>query len=92
MFFLALTHQYVNNTITIQNSIVIGDITRDCSDNRDTSTISEIYGLKAIPAVAATSSFGDPGGRTGISFPYFSGDNMIPMHPFTSIGSYPASK
>jgi hypothetical protein len=52
-----------------------------------------MYGTKAIPAVSATSTAGvDPGGRLGISFPYFSGDNEIPFHPFTGIESYPASK
>jgi hypothetical protein len=90
--FLALTHQFGNNSITIRNSIVIGDITQDCSDVPDTTTLSEVYGFKVIPAVSSTSSPGDPGGRSGVSFPYFSGDNEIPFHPFTGIESYPASK
>jgi hypothetical protein len=75
--FLALTHQFGNNSITIRNSIVIGDITQDCSDVPDTTTLSEVYGFKVIPAVSSTSS---------------PGDNEIPFHPFTGIESYPASK
>ncbi len=67
--------------------MVIGDITQDCSDIPDATTLSAIYSTKAIPDVSAS-----PGGRTGISFPYFSGDNMVPRHPWTSVGSYPASK
>ncbi|CAF4180601.1 unnamed protein product, partial [Rotaria magnacalcarata] len=30
-----------------------------------------------------------PGGRSDISFPYFSRDNMMPVHPWSSIGAYP---
>jgi len=71
--------------------LVIGDITQNCADTIDTTTLSEIYGKKIVPLIAGSSS-SDLRGRVGISFPYFSGDNMIPQHPWTSIGSYPASK
>ncbi|CAF0819146.1 unnamed protein product [Rotaria sp. Silwood1] len=86
----AASHEFGNNSIKIRNSIVAGAITpNDCSDVPDTTTLSEQFGSKAIPKVSATSSSGNPGGRTGISFPYFSRDNMIPRHPWTSIGAYP---
>ncbi len=91
-FFLALLHIFGNNSITIRNSLIIGDITQDCTDIQDTTTLSEIYGTKAIPTVSSTSSAGNAGGRSGVSFPYFSCNNMVPVHPWTSVGSYPASK
>ena len=72
---------------------MIGAITpNDCSDVPDTTTVSAIYSTKAVPLVSATSGNGDPGGRSGISFPTFSLDNMMPRHPWTSIGAYPCSK
>ncbi|CAF2963963.1 unnamed protein product [Rotaria sp. Silwood2] len=86
----AASHEFGNNSIIIRNSIVAGAITpNDCSDVPDTTTLSEQYDLKAIPMVSATSSSGNPGGRSGISFPYFSPDNMMPRHPWTSVGAYP---
>ncbi|CAF3592631.1 unnamed protein product [Rotaria sordida] len=86
----ATSHQFGNNSITIRNSIVAGAITQnDCSDTPDSTTLSEQYGSKAIPLVSATSSSGNSGGRTGITFPYFSRDNMMPSHPWTGIGAYP---
>jgi hypothetical protein len=85
-------HIFGNNSITITNSLIIGDITQDSTDLPDTTTLSEIYGTKIIPTVSSTSSAGNPGGRSGVSFPYFSGDNMVPRHPWASVGSYPASK
>ena len=85
-------HTFANNSITVRNSLIIGDITQDCTDVPDTTTLSEIWGSKIVPLVSSTSSAGDPGNRVGLSFPYFSGDNMVPHHPWTSIGSYPASK
>jgi hypothetical protein len=91
-YYLALLHIFANNSITVRNSLIIGDITQDCTDLPDTTTLSEIWGSKVVPIVSATSSPGDPGGRSGLSFPYFSGDNMVPHHPWTSIGAYPASK
>lgn len=90
--FLALGHQVSNNTIAVHNSLIIGDISRDCSDVQDTTTLSETWGKKVIPHVSGTGVGGAPDGRVGISFPYFSGDNMIPKHPWTGIGTYPASK
>ena len=90
--FVALVHQASNPTITIRNSIVIGDTTQDCTDVPDNSTLSEKYGVKVIPRVYAASSDDAPAGRAGISFPYFSGDNMLPQHPWSGIGTYPASK
>ena len=73
--------------------MVIGAITpNDCSDVRDTTSVSAINGPTAIPTVAARASNGEPSARTGISFPYFSGDNMIPRHPYASVGNYPCSK
>ncbi|CAF2125989.1 unnamed protein product [Rotaria magnacalcarata] len=84
------THIFGNNSMTIRNSLVIGAITpNDCSDVPDTTTRSEQYGSKAIPIVSAISSSGSPGGRSDISFPYFSRDNMMPVHPWSSIGAYP---
>ena len=71
--------------------MVVGDITKDCTDLRDTSTLSETYGTQVVPLVSSTSSSAHLGNRVGISFPYFSGDNMIPRHPWTSVGAYPAS-
>ncbi|CAF3637436.1 unnamed protein product [Rotaria sp. Silwood1] len=86
----ALSHETGNNSIIIRNSIVIGAITpNDCNDIPDNTTLSEKYGATAKPLVSATSSSTDPGGRSGISFPYFSGDNMMPRHPWSGIGSYP---
>jgi hypothetical protein len=52
-----------------------------------------MYAQTAIPTVSATSSDGDAGGRSGIVFPFISGgDNMMPYHPWTSIGAYPCGK
>jgi hypothetical protein len=90
--FLALLHEFGNNSITIRNSLIIGDITQDCTDLPDTTTLSAQYSLTAIPIVSATSSAGDPGGRSGVSFPYFSGNNLVPHHPWTCVSAYPASK
>lgn len=90
--FSALSHVFVVNTIDIHNSIIIGDITKDCTDVPDTTTVSEIFGLSCIPHVSGTATGNGPDGRVGISFPYFSGDNMVPRHPWSSVGSYPASK
>jgi hypothetical protein len=81
-----------NNTITIQNSLVIGGITpNDCNDVVDLTTINLIYAPTSIPSVSATSVQGeDAGGRSGIVFPFISGgDNMIPRHPWTNIDAYP---
>lgn len=63
----------------------------DCSDRRDLTTVSATFGVKAVPVVSNQGSDGDPVGRVGISFPYFSNDNLIPNHPFTSISAYPSS-
>ncbi|CAF4841974.1 unnamed protein product, partial [Rotaria socialis] len=52
-------------------------------------TLSEKFGSTAVPRVSGTQSSGSSSGRTGISFPYFTGFNMIPMHPWSSIGNYP---
>jgi hypothetical protein len=91
--FSAVTHQAGNNSITIQNSIVIGAITpNDCSDVPDSTTVSAQYNGKAIPLVSQDSSADGPGSRVGISFPTFSLDNMMPRHPWTSIGAYPCGK
>ena len=88
-----LSHVAEDSTTIIRNSMIIGAITpNDCSDIRDTTTVSAKNGLTAIPTVAAKASDGEPSARTGISFPYFSGDNMIPRHPYTSVGNYPCSK
>lgn len=59
----------------------------------NSTTVSALYSQTAIPTVSATSSDGDPGGRSGIIFPFISGgDNMIPYHPWTSIDAYPCGK
>ena len=93
IFILAAAHIAGGNTITIRNSLIIGAITlNDCNDVRDTSTISALNGLTTIPVVAPQFANGEPSGRTGISFPYFSLDNMMPRHPYTGIGAYPASE
>ena len=90
---LATSHEIGNNSVIVRNSLIIGAITpNDCSDTPDPTTISAINSPTAVPRVSATSSSGNPGGRTGISFPYFSRDNMIPRHPYTSIGAYPCRK
>ncbi len=69
--------------------MVIGSITpNDCNDIPDTSTISITNCPKAFPTVSA----GNLGDRSGIVFPYFSGDNMMPRHPWTGIDAYPCSK
>ncbi len=73
----------------IRNSMVIGSITpNDCNDIINTTTISIINSPTAIPTVSA-GNFGD---RSGIVFPFFSGDNLIPHHPWTGIETYPCSK
>lgn len=91
--FLATSHATGGNTITIRNSLVIGSITpNDCSDTRDLTTVSAKYALTAIPGVVASGPNGEPRVRAGISFPTFSLDNMMPRHPYTGIGAYPASK
>lgn len=91
--FLATSHVFKNSSVIIRNSMIIGAITpNDCSDTPDPNTVSAVNSQTAIPRVSASSSDGSPGGRTGISFPYFSRDNMIPRHPYTSIGAYPCSK
>ena len=76
----------------IRNSIIVGaSLTNDCVDIRDKTRLSEIYADKAFPSVAPTGADGEPSGRTGISFPYFSLSNKMPKHAWTSIGAYPAS-
>lgn len=88
-----MTHTAGGNTITIRNSLIIGaSINNDCDDVRDKTTLSERMASSAMPGVAEKGSDGEPVGRTGISFPYVSGFNMIPTHPFTSVGAYPMSK
>ncbi|CAF1377186.1 unnamed protein product, partial [Adineta steineri] len=86
-----LTHMPGNNSIVIQNSLVIGSITPDdCDDVLDTTSNNVIYAATAIPSVSATSTDTDPGGRSGIVFPFISGgDNMMPRHPWTNIDAYP---
>lgn len=71
---------------------MIGDITQNCADLPDLTTLSEVYGNKVIPVVSGTAVGNGPAGRVGISFPYFSADNRIPLHQWTGIGGYPASK
>ena len=92
--YIALTHTAGNSTVVVQNSIVIGSITpNDCEDIVDATTTNTIYADKATPTVSATSSDGDAGGRSGIVFPFISGgDNMLPRHPWTSIGAYPCGE
>ncbi|CAF3397266.1 unnamed protein product, partial [Rotaria socialis] len=86
----AVSHEFSNNSIIIRNSMVLGAITpNDCDDIPDTTTLSEKFGSTAVPRVSGTQSSGSSSGRTGISFPYFTGFNMIPMHPWSSIGNYP---
>jgi hypothetical protein len=90
---LAVSHVAGNNSIVIRNTMVIGSITpNDCNDTLNTTTVNWINGQKAFPTVSATSSTGDPGGRSGIVFPFFSLDNMMPRHPWTNIDAYPCSK
>jgi hypothetical protein len=75
--------------------MVIGSITpNDCGDVPDRTTLSAQWVFKAIPHVSATSVLSqDPGGRVGLSFPYFSSaGNEMPMHPYTCISAYPTSK
>ena len=89
----ALTHVPANNSIIVQNSLVIGSITpNDCNDLLDTTSNNLVYAQTAIPSVSATSSDSDAGGRSGIVFPFISGgDNMMPRHPWTNIDAYPCS-
>ncbi|CAF2873113.1 unnamed protein product [Rotaria sp. Silwood2] len=85
-----LTHEFSNNSIIIRNSLVIGAITpNDCNDVPDMTTLSEFYSSRAIPLVSATAHSENLAGRAGITFPYFSGNNLIPAHPYTSIAVYP---
>ncbi len=82
-----------NNTITIRNSLVIGAITpNDCGDTVDQTTVNILYSPKAVPIVSATSSDGYAGGRSGIVFPYMSGNNLMPFHPWSGIDAYPTSE
>ncbi|CAF1678009.1 unnamed protein product, partial [Adineta ricciae] len=87
----ALTHVPANNSIIVQNSLVIGSITpNDCNDLLDTTSNNLVYAGTAIPSVSATSSDGYAGGRSGVVFPFISGgDNMMPRHPWTNIDAYP---
>ena len=80
-----------NNTIIIQNSLVIGSITpNDCNDVVGLNTINTLYAETAIPSVSATSDTNIAGGRSGIVFPFISGgNNMMPVHPWTNIDAYP---
>lgn len=72
---------------------MIGSITpNDCNDILNTTSINIINSQKAIPTVSSTSSSGNPGDRSGIVFPFFTGDNMMPHHPWTNIGAYPCIK
>ncbi len=89
-----MTHVADNNFVYISNSIVVGAITpNDCGDTIDMTTLNTMNAQTAIPTVSATSSDGDPGGRSGIVFPYiFGGDNMMPHHPWTGIDAYPCGK
>ena len=92
-FLLALLHQFGNNSVKISNSLIIGDITNDCTDTNNMTTLSAQYSLPAIPLISATSVRStSSGGRVGVSFPSFSGDNMVPRHPWTGVGRYPGSK
>lgn len=89
----AISHVAGDNYVIVRNSFIAGAITQnDCSDTRDRTTINSKWNAKAIPGVADTDTSGEPLARVGIAFPYFSGDNMMPKHPYTSIGAYPASK
>ncbi|CAF3091006.1 unnamed protein product [Rotaria socialis] len=86
----ALSHVVGNNTITIQNSVVIGAITpNDCGDTVDQTPINILYSQKAVPTVSANSSGGSAGGRCGIVFPYMGLYNMMPSHPWSGMDSYP---
>lgn len=92
-FSLATSHIAGNNSVIIRNSIIIGSITpNDCNDTLNATSINIINSQQAIPTVSSTSSSGNSGGRSGIVFPSFSGDNMMPRHPWTGIGAYPCSK
>ncbi len=82
-----------NNTITIRNSLAIGAITpNDCGDTVDQTPINILYSPKAVPIVSATSSDGYAGGRSGIVFPYMSGNNLMPFHPWSGIDAYPTGE
>jgi hypothetical protein len=89
-----LTHVAGDNFVYIRNSLVVGAITpNDCGDIADPTTLSAMYAPTAVPTVSATSSDGDPGGRSGIVFPYiFGGGNEMPIHPWTGIDAYPCGK
>ncbi|CAF1175998.1 unnamed protein product [Rotaria magnacalcarata] len=79
-----------NNTITIRNSLVIGAITpNDCGDIIDQASININYSQKAVPIVSASSSAGNAGGRSGIVFPSMGQSNMMPIHRFSGMESYP---
>jgi hypothetical protein len=92
-YFSATTHAVGDNSVIVQNSLVIGAVTpNDCNDVRDATSVSAQYAKTAVPGVAPIDLNGEPSGRSGISFPYFSRDNMIPRHPWSSIGAYPCSK
>ncbi|CAM4838655.1 unnamed protein product, partial [Rotaria magnacalcarata] len=87
---LALSHMVGNNTITIRNSLVIGAITpNDCGDIIDQASININYSQKAVPIVSASSSAGNAGGRSGIVFPSMGQSNMMPIHRFSGMESYP---
>ena len=84
-----MSHVAGNNSIIIRNSMVIGSITpNDCNDTLNTTTVNFLNSPTAVPTVSA----GNQGDRSGIVFPFFSRDNMMPRHPWTGIGAYPCSK
>ncbi|CAF3664415.1 unnamed protein product [Rotaria sordida] len=86
----AQSHVAGNNSVIILNSMIIGSITPDdCNDTPNATTVNFINSDKAISTVSATSSNGNPGGRSGIVFPFFSRDNLMPRHPWTGIAAYP---
>lgn len=93
LFPVAVSHVAGDNTIVIRNSMVIGSITPDdCNDTPNKTTVNIVNSGKAVPTVSASSTSGDPGGRSGIVFPFFSGNNLMPRHPWSGISAYSCSK
>ncbi|KAK1784753.1 hypothetical protein P4O66_003426 [Electrophorus voltai] len=82
----AVTHEYSNKTVTVQNALIVGSSPNfNCSDRQPLDTIN----------IALTASSRAPrplnGGRTGISWPTFeSSQNGAPVHSHDGLMSYPA--